>query len=401
MKSGRIIAATLSGHFAAAFAALAMPPFYEHILRRSLGSDALYLAGWFFVIPTLAAAFANPWWGILADRFGKKNLLLRAHLGLALSFWLTSLAGNVWEFALALALQGILGGTFAASNAYLATIANGERLTRLLTLMQGSARAALFAGPALMGWLAQGAQALLMYRYLAVLPLISALLVWYLPAAGVPAAVPIAKLIPEKTGRNDATREHITPGHLYALQFSFIFATVMSFPYFVAYVQQALSDMPAAAAGLVFGLPHLVYLLCALPLSRKLGRRHLLATLGLGQLLVALTLIGQACVTALAALLLWRGVMGVALTACYIALHGLIAAITDADNAGRRFGALEGSTKWGAVAAGLAAGALVQSGLQAPLLAGAAVLVFSAAHALFLMFRRSRNAFNQPARISD
>jgi MFS family permease len=399
VSSRRVIAATLAGHFAAAFAALGMPPFYERILRESMGSGATYLAGWFFVIPTLLAALSNRWWGGLADRFGKKRLLLRAHLGLAASFWLTSLAGDAWQFGAALALQGVLGGTFAASNAYLATVVAGHRLTRLLTLMQGSARAALFAGPALMGLLSHGAQPLLMYRYLALLPLLSALLVWALPSTE-------ARHAPAAAGARETPRpagaEAIAPFHLYCLQFAFIFATVITFPYFVPFAEHTLADLPAAAPGLLFGLPHLVYLLCALPLSRYLGRRRLLATLAASQALLAAALLGQAGSAALAPLIAWRVAMGFAMTASYIALHGLVAAITDAGNAGRRFGSLEGSTKWGAVAAGLLAGAAVAGwGWHAPFLVGAAGLGLSSVQLFFLLSRQGRGTFKQPARTID
>ncbi len=400
MKTDRIVGATLVGHFAAAFAALGMPPFYDRILRQALGSDTTYLAGWFFVIPTLFAALANPWWGTQADRYGKRRLLLRAHLGLALSFWLTSLAGNTWEFGVALALQGMLGGTFAASNAYLATVVTGHRLTRLLTLMQGSARAALFVGPALMGLLAHGAEPLILYRYLAVLPLVSALLVWYLPSCEAPATP--HSLSPADAGSVAIVQESIPPRHLYALQLAFIFATVITFPYFVTFAERTMADLPAAAPGLLFGLPHLVYLLCAHPLSRYLGRRRLLATLAISQALVALTLLGQACSHDLAMMAGWRIVMGIALTACYIALHGLVAAITDVGNAGRRFGSLEGSTKWGAVAAGLVAGAAATHwGMQAPFFIGAATLALASVLTFFLMSRQIRGTFKQPTQTAN
>lgn len=400
MSTRRIVAATLAGHFAAAFAALGMPPFYDRILREALGSNAAWLAGWLFVIPTLVAALSNPWWGRLADRYGKKRLLLRAHLGLAVSFWLTSLAGNVWQFAAALILQGLLGGTFAASNAYLATVVSGHRLTRLLTLMQGSARAALFAGPALMGMLSHGAEPLLMYRYLALLPLLSALLVWRLPAVAAPPAASEA-LATDGDGKTFAG-EAIPPGQLYGLQFAFIFATVITFPYFVPYAEQTLANLPGAAPGLLFGLPHLVYLLCALPLSRFCGRRHLLATLAVSQAVLIVALLGQAGSHSLAALAAWRLVMGVAMTASYIALHGMVAAITDAGNAGRRFGSLEGSTKWGAVAAGLAAGIAAERwGLQSHFLLGAAALAASCIYLVVLMFRLYRGDFKQPAHSTD
>ncbi|WP_374580051.1 MFS transporter [Pseudoduganella sp.] len=402
MSTRRIVAATLAGHFAAAFAALGMPPFYDRILRQALGNDASWLAGWLFVMPTLVAALSNPWWGRLADRYGKKRLLLRAHLGLAASFWLTSLAGNVWQFAAALLLQGLLGGTFAASNAYLATVVSGHRLARLLTLMQGSARAALFAGPALMGVVSHGAEPLLLYRYLALLPFMAALLVWRLPAGAQPMHAGQGRQASDGGDGNALGGEAIAPGHLYGLQFAFIFATVITFPYFVPYAEQTLARLPAAAPGLLFGLPHLVYLLCALPLSRLCGRRHLLATLAASQLVLIVALLGQAGSHSLATLAAWRFVMGVAMTACYIALHGMVAAITDAGNAGRRFGSLEGSTKWGAVAAGLAAGvAAARWGLQAHFLIGAAALAASCIHLVVLLFRRSRGDFKQPAHSSD
>lgn len=405
MATRRIVAATFAGHFAAAFAALGMPPFYDRILRDALRSDAAYLAGWFFVIPTLLAALSNPWWGALADRFGKRRLLLRAHLGLAASFALTSLAGNVWQFGAALALQGVLGGTFAASNAYLATVVRGHDLTRLLTLMQGSARAALFAGPALMGVLAQGTQPLLMYRYLAVLPLASALLIWWLPSSEAPPAssAPRSQAASEAKACDEAVSPCLVSlSLLYGLQFAFIFATVITFPYFVSYAEHRLVNLPTAAPGLLFGLPHLVYLFCAFPMSRRLGRDHLLGTLAASQVLLIVALLAQAWSHDLVALMAWRIVMGVAMTACYIALHGLVAAITHAGNAGRRFGALEGSTKWGAVAAGLVAGiAATHWGLHAAFLIGAATLGVTTIPLFFLMSRSSRGAFKQPARTTD
>lgn len=401
MNTRHIVAATLAGHFAAAFAALGMPPFYDRILREALGSDATYLAGWFFVIPTLLAALSSPWWGALADRWGKKRLLLRAHLGLAASFWLTSLVDTAWEFGAALALQGVLGGTFAASNAYLATVVSGHRLTRLLTLMQGSARAALFVGPALMGLLAHGTESLLIYRYLALLPLVSALLVWWLPSGEAHRVASSATPPPQLTN-SVATDEAIPPFHLYLLQFAFIFATVITFPYFVAYSEHTFVHLPAAAPGLLFGLPHLTYLLCALPMSRYLGRQRLLVTLIISQALLIAALLGQAWSSDLTAMICWRIAMGVAMTASYIALHGLVAAITNAGNAGRRFGKLEGSTKWGAVAAGLVAGvAATHWGLQAPFLIGAITLGITSTQLFLLMSRQCRGTFKQPARTTD
>lgn len=392
---GKIVAATLTGHFAASFAALGMPPFY-HRLVESLGSHAVFLPGWLFVAPTAAAALSNPWWGSLADRYGKKNLLLRAHLGLALSFWLTSFSQNVWQFGAALILQGLLGGTFAASNAYLATVVSGQNLTRLLTLMQGSARAALFLGPAVIGLMPPQADLLVCYRYLAVLPLLSAFLVWKLPDDRRAACESIAA---PQTPLNLVSHQNapVSPLQLYLLQSCFICATVVTLPYFVPFSEQTLIDAPAAAHGLLFGIPHFAYLLAAFPLSRWLGRSRLLETLLISQAVVLLALLAQANATHIEAMALWRLLMGFAITAAYIALHGLAADIINAGNAGKRFGALEGSTKWGAVAAGVAAGiAADRLGPAAPFYLGAGLLAVANLMIGALFVHRNRESFEQP-----
>ncbi|NUT17051.1 MAG: MFS transporter, partial [Cupriavidus sp.] len=178
----QVVAVVMLCHFIAAFAALGMPPFFALILQRSLHNDVPWLAGAFYVVPTLLAAISAPWWGRLADRFGKKPLLMRAQLGLAASFLLASYATSSFAFLAALVLQGVLGGTFSASNAYLATVASGTTLTRSLTAMQWSARAALVAAPACLGLWMGAESPIVLYRWLALLPLAAAALIAWLPA---------------------------------------------------------------------------------------------------------------------------------------------------------------------------------------------------------------------------
>lgn len=361
-----IVLAVMAGHFVAAFAALGMPPFFALILEQSLHNEAHYLTGWFYVVPTAFAALSSPWWGRLADRYGKKQLLIRAQLGLTASFLLASFATNIWVFFAALALQGILGGTFAASNAYLATIASGPVLARSLTAMQWSARAALVVAPLTLGLALQAGvhSPIELYRYLSLLPLAAAGLAVCLPggaAASKTAAV-----------HQPVTAAEATPRQVYALQFVFVFATVATFPYFAPDVQQRFASLPTSMAGLLFGLPHAVYLLAAMPMTRWLarGRRGPILATAFGAL--ALSLIGQALTGSLTALIAWRVQMGVAMTGGFIALHGLVAGVVHGGNAGRAFGWFESSSKWGAVAAGLSAGFAAQLyGLNAPLFLGA------------------------------
>lgn len=367
-ERSRIVATIMVCHFVAAFAALGMPPFFALILNKSLHSEATYLAGWLYVMPTFFTAISSPWWGKLADKFGKKPLLLRAQLGLAGSFLLAGFAPNIWVFFIALSLQGLLGGTFAASNAYLATVVSGTDLTRSLTLMQWSARAALVIAPAGLGLLMTVESPIELYRYLALLPLIAALFIGLLPVYQAQTAT---KAPMQATGKvTEATSQQV-----YALQFAFIFATVITFPYFIPFIQADSGSVSPAIAGLLFGLPHLIYLLCAVPLSRYLGQRGLVFMLSISYLLLAASLFGQALFPSLPAVISWRIVMGFSMTMGFIGLHALIAGIVTSGNAGRTFGWFESNSKWGAVIAGLIAGTAVQMlDLRAPFFIGALTL---------------------------
>lgn len=372
-------------HFIAAFAALGMPPFFALILDKSLHSEAAYLAGWLYVVPTFFTAISSPWWGKLADKYGKKPLLLRAQLGLAGSFLLAGFAPNTWVFFIALVLQGLLGGTFSASNAYLAGIASGAALTRSLTLMQWSARAALVIAPTGLGLLMMTVESpLALYRYLALLPLCAAGFIWRLPAQQTEMA---SKVPVQAKGR----AAEATPVQIYALQFTFIFATVVTFPYFVPFIRSDAGAVSPALAGLLFGLPHLMYLLCAMPLSRYLGQGASIATLALAYLLLAASLAGQVLTPALPAVVAWRVVMGLGMTAAYIGLHALISGLVNSGNAGSTFGWFESSSKWGAVCAGLIAGSAVQAfGVRAPFLVGALVIFAAGCYLAGLTFYRLR-----------
>ncbi|PZX20948.1 putative efflux protein [Cupriavidus phytorum] len=382
----RVVAVVMLCHFIAAFAALGMPPFFALILQRSLHNDVPWLAGAFYVVPTLLAAISAPWWGRLADRFGKKPLLMRAQLGLAASFLLASYASNSFAFLAALVLQGVLGGTFSASNAYLATVASGTTLTRSLTAMQWSARAALVAAPACLGLWMGAESPIELYRWLALLPLTAAALIAWLPAGDAAGAAqrPAAR----STGASTAAPA--TPRQIYVLQFAFVFATVATFPYFIPDLQQRMPALSTATAGLLFGLPHLVYLAAAPLLSRRLGLAPSLTLLATAYGTLAVALLAQAAPLGLPALVAWRLLMGIAMTVGFIALHALVASVVHAGNAGRTFGWFESSSKWGGVAAGLGAGAAVGlAGQRSPYLLGAALLVPAVAYLLTARQRMS------------
>lgn len=372
-------------YFVASFAALGLPPYLTAILPE-LGDRGARWAGVLYVVPTVFGALGAPLWGRLADRFGRKRLLLRAQLGLAVSFLLAGWGDSLATFTVALVLQGILGGTFAASNGYLGAALEGPALSRALTLMQGSARAALVAAPivvgALSGWLSPHRQ----YALLAVLPLTAALLLAALPE---PERVEQPRDEPEAA---DVTPSIVSLKALYALEFAFVFSTVISFPYLIALVDDRLPGTSPALSGVLFALPHLCYLVCALAVHTVFHGRPRTG-LALGFVCIALGLAGHGLAASLPALIAVRLLLGAGLTLGLVCLSVLAADCARGRAPGGLFGSLEFFSKAGAVAAGLAAAAgSARFGPAAPVLTGGAAAAVTALllPVLHLRTRRSR-----------
>lgn len=108
-------------------------------------------SGLVFSITFLFSAIASPFWGGLADRKGRKIMLLRSALGMAIVMALMGMAQNVWQFLILRALLGLLGGFIPNANALIATqIPRNKSGWALGTLSTGG------VGGALLGPLAGG-----------------------------------------------------------------------------------------------------------------------------------------------------------------------------------------------------------------------------------------------------
>lgn len=102
---------------------LVMPflPLYVESLGVS-GHGALNMwSGLVFSITFLFSAIASPFWGGLADRKGRKIMLLRSALGMSIVMLLMGVAQNIWQFLILRALLGLLGGFVPNANALIAT----------------------------------------------------------------------------------------------------------------------------------------------------------------------------------------------------------------------------------------------------------------------------------------
>lgn len=358
MSPGRIKATVLACHFAGAFGPMGLPPFLGLILV-SLAPDASEsLIGWLYIVPTACLAISAPLWGRLADRWGRKPLLLRAQIGLAISFLVAGLAGSLPLFVVALCLQGLLGGTFSASNAYLSEALPRSELSQALNLTQASARLALILAPAAVGFLIdRQIVPQKVYLVVALLPVIAVLMLLPLPAKGrAQASTTVDDVTAVAHGRRALSRGAIMAG-----QTGFTLAMISSFPFLVPYSIKAFG-ISAGMAGWLFGLPHIVYLFACLPLGRHLRDRDPAPWFAAGCLIVGGMLAVQALTASLLVFAIARVAMGAGMTLGYVALNALITDTIEDASAGRTFGWFDSGAKLATIAASVGGGMIAASG---------------------------------------
>lgn len=352
----RLIASVLLGHYLSAFTALGIPLYLPRILEDLAVTVPGWAIGVLYVLPTVCTAIAAPIWGKLADRHGCRLSLLRAHAGLALGFLLAGFSESLPLFVLALVIQGTFGGAMAASNAYLATQLTGEGLSRALNWTQYSARLAMLTAPVVIGLLATRGLGIELYRYLTWLPLLALLLILPLPADAPRLLSSTSKTPPAGELPNDMWR-------LLCVQFLFSFSMVVTFPYFVLY-GESVGVESDAMIGLLYSLPHLVYLL-ALPWAQQRVGNALVP----GLALLALSNLLQFMVQQAELLMLLRLIGGLGMLLCFVGLHRCLSQRRQQGASGRLFGWYDASGKWAGALAGVAAGLVTHAhGVASPFL---------------------------------
>lgn len=146
------------GNFMAGVAFSLIMPFmslYIDTLGNFTTAQLSLWSGVTYSITFLVTALISPWWGKIADRRGRKLMLLRASLGLAIVLGAMGLVQNIYELIGLRLFQGFFSGYISNSNALIATSAPQEKSGQALgTLTTGSVSGTLL-GPLLGGIIAQ------------------------------------------------------------------------------------------------------------------------------------------------------------------------------------------------------------------------------------------------------
>ncbi|HEV2013291.1 MAG TPA: MFS transporter [Candidatus Dormibacteraeota bacterium] len=127
-------------------------PFLPLFLHRELhipnGPELAFWSGISAGTTGFALALTSPIWGRLADRYGRKPMLVRAMVGGGISVGLMGLAQSALQLTVLRGVQGASSGTVAAATALVATETPAAHLAWALGILSSAISLGNAAGPA-------------------------------------------------------------------------------------------------------------------------------------------------------------------------------------------------------------------------------------------------------------
>ncbi|MET3181599.1 UNVERIFIED_ORG: MFS family permease [Variovorax guangxiensis] len=150
----RNLAVCMFGSFTTIIAMTLLLPFLPLYVEQLGVKDHAAIVQWSgaaYGATFLSAALVAPLWGRLADRYGRKPMLIRASLGMAVAMALIGLAANVWQLVGLRLLAGLLGGYASGSMVLVATQTPKDRTGWALGTMSSAIMAGNLVGPLIGG----------------------------------------------------------------------------------------------------------------------------------------------------------------------------------------------------------------------------------------------------------
>ncbi|MBL9050873.1 MAG: TCR/Tet family MFS transporter [Tabrizicola sp.] len=131
-----------------------LPKLIEDVGHVTIDRAAV-IGGWMFAAFSLAQFVFAPLMGNLADRFGRRPLLLLAILGLGLDFILMALAPTLEWLFVGRIIAGICGSSWIIASAYIADVTAPEDRAKAFGMMGAAFGVGFVIGPAIGGLLGE------------------------------------------------------------------------------------------------------------------------------------------------------------------------------------------------------------------------------------------------------
>jgi DHA1 family multidrug resistance protein-like MFS transporter len=141
------------GTFLVSMAYTVSIPFMSIFLQNDLGVND-HLEAWtgtVFAVTFLASSLIAPFWGSIADKYGRKPMMLRAGICLSIAYFLYYIVQNPYELFAVRIMEGLLAGYIPSAFALVATNTPEKHVGYALGIISTSNAAASVIGPLLGG----------------------------------------------------------------------------------------------------------------------------------------------------------------------------------------------------------------------------------------------------------
>jgi DHA1 family multidrug resistance protein-like MFS transporter len=315
-------------------------PLYVKSLGSSTGLDIEFLAGLVFSGQAVTMMIASPFWGALADRYGRKLMVERAMFGGTVILLMMAFVQNAEQLVILRTIQGLITGTVAAANAMAASIAPRHRMGYAMGLLQVGLGAGVALGPLIGGALADAYGYAAAFYVTSALLFASGLLVWrgaeehFIP----PDPIKVDRISFASRWRHILAAPGVAVS--YSLRFLTQFGRSTILPIAPLFIASLLTDQRwlNSFTGLVEGVSAVTTTISAGFLGRlgdRIGHHRILVVSALAG---AVIYFFQSRINAAWQLLGLQALVGIALGGIVPAISALLARLTNPDEAGAVYG---------------------------------------------------------------
>ena len=365
-------------------------PLHIEALGSSAGLSTELAAGLVISVQGLTMMVTAPFWGVAADRFGRKKMIMRAMIGGAITMAMMGFAQTAEQLIVIRAMQGLVTGTVSANNALVAAATPQRRVGFAMGALQLALWAGVAVGPLMGGVLADHFGYNIPYLMTALLLLAGGLVVFFGITESFSAEKESVKFDPMSLalGWRDILG---TSGVSLALFIRFLSGLARTIivpiaPLFVVSLIARDADASNTYAGLFMAVSAAAATLGAVWLGNlgdRISHRKVLFTCSLA---AAIFYVPQAFVADIWQLLILQAMAGIAAGGLVAAPSALLLRYAGAERAGAIYG-LENSVMAGSRAAAPLFGATValMLGMRGVFLAAAVVFALIALTAWYLL----------------
>lgn len=338
-----------------------LPFFIKDLGAESFASQALW-AGVINAGGAAVMAISAPLWGIAADRFGRKPMVVRAMLAGSLTIGLMSLATSPWHLLILRFVEGGFTGTVTASTTLVAATTPRERMGFGLGMMQMAVFSGASVGPLFGGILADQIGYRPTFVVAGSMLFIGGIIV--LTQVREQFTRPARGSVDEQSGQR--LRALLLSSAMLAMIAVMLALRVASSaiqPIMPLYVEQLARSTATVAtlSGVTLGIAGLTSAVASISLGRladRIGQRPVLVASALG---VGLLYLPQAFAGSVTQLIVLQGMFGIAAGGVMPTANAIVAHLTPAERRGAVFGFTAAATSLGGFIGPLGGSALAAS----------------------------------------